>query len=364
MRILHVLAPAPCGGLERVVTGLTSGLCARGHDVHVAAVLDEVDADEAHPFLRGLRAQVHVVRACGRAYGREVAAVDELRRRLHPAVVHTHGYRADVLHGRRNGSPVITTVHGFTGGGARIRIYEALQRRAFRRFDAVVAVSAPLAESLRTAVGGGRLHVIPNAWTSSAPPLPRDEARARLGIESAAPVIGWVGRLSREKGPDVLLDALARIPELPWTASVTGEGPEGHALRRRAGKSGIAERVRWHGAVPRADLLHAAFDLFVLSSRTEGTPMALLEAAAAGVPVIASAVGGVPHVFGTEEARLVPPDDPAALASAIAAALTDPAAAAQRAHAARRRLEVAFSADGWLDAYESLYASLAPPRPC
>ena len=361
MRILHVLAPAPYGGLERVVTDLTAGLAARGHEVHVAAVLDD-ESDPEHPFLRGLRVQAHVVRASGRAYGREVAAVDALRRRLHPAVVHTHGYRADVLHGRRNGSPVATTVHGFTGGGARIRVYEALQRRAFRRFDAVVAVSAPLAESLRTRVDAGRLRTIPNAWTPSAPSLPRHEARARLGIGPAAPVIGWVGRLSREKGPDVLLDALARISGLPWTASVVGDGPEGHALRRRAARQGIGERVRWHGAVPGAGALHAAFDLFVLSSRTEGTPMALLEAAAAGVPVVASAVGGVPHVLGGGEARLVPPDDPAALASAIAAVLADPAAGAERARAARRRLATAFGPGPWLDAYESLYASLAAPR--
>lgn len=357
MRILHVLAPAAYGGLERVVTELTAGLAARGHDVHVAATVD--GAGSEHPFVRGLRVQAHPVHAPGRAWLQEVAAVDDLRRRLHPDVVHTHGYRADVLHGRRNGAPVATTVHGFTGGGARNRVYERLQRLAFRRFDAVVAVSAPLAERIRAAVPGGRVRTIPNAWTPTGPPLPREEARAWLGIGVDEFVAGWVGRLSREKGPDVLLDALARVPGV--RASFVGDGPRAAALRSRARRLRVADRVRWHGVVPGAAALYAAFDVFVLSSRTEGTPMALFEAMAAGVPVIATRVGGVPDVVGPLEARLVPPDDPRELAAALTAVRDSPTASRTRADAARRRLHSAFGAAGWLDAYESLYASLAPP---
>jgi glycosyltransferase involved in cell wall biosynthesis len=356
MRILHVLAPAPYGGLERVVTELTAGLAARGHDVHVAAAV-EGDA-AAHPFLRGLRVQAHPVDAPGRAWLREAAAVDALRRRLRPDVVHTHGYRADVLHGRRGAGPVASTVHGFTGGGARNRVYEALQRLALRRFDAVVAVSAPLAERLRAAVPSRRVHTIPNAWCG-APVLSREEARARLGLPADAWVVGWVGRLSPEKGPDLLLDALARVSGLPWTASVLGDGPRAGALRIRARGLRIADRVRWHGAVAGAAALYPAFDLFVLSSRTEGTPMALLEAVAAGVPVVAAAVGGVPHVLDPAQALLVPPENPAALAAAIAAVHAGPAAAADRARAAHARLGTAFAPGRWIGAYESLYAALA-----
>ena len=368
MRVLHVVAPAPYGGLESVVTELTAGLAGRGMDVHVAAVVDG-DAD-GHPFLGRLRVETHTVAAPGRAYLREVVAVDALRRRLRPDVVHTHGYRADVLHGRAArsaGAPVATTVHGFTGGGARNRVYEALQRRAFRRFDAVVAVSAPLAQRLCASVDAHRLRTIPNAWTPGDPPLSRDEARARLGIGPDAFVAGWVGRLSREKGADLLLDALPLLPGV--TASFLGDGPESASLRARSGRLGIGERVRWHGAMPGAAALYAAFDVFVLSSRTEGTPMALFEAAAAGVPIVASRVGGVPYVFGEREAQLVRPEDAGILAAAIESVRHAPVAAAHRARAARERLAGAFGPAPWLDAYESLYESLAAgpgarkPRP-
>ncbi|HYR08808.1 MAG TPA: glycosyltransferase family 4 protein [Longimicrobium sp.] len=357
MRILHVLAPAPYGGLERVVAALTAGVAARGHEVHVAAVLD--GGAEGHPFLRELRVPSHVIPAPGRAYGAEMAAVDELRRRLRPDVVHTHGYRADVLHGRpaaATGTPSATTVHGFTGGGVRNQVYEAMQRLALRRFDAVVAVSEPLARQLRVTVPGDRVRTIPNAWSPAEPPLPRGEARARLGIGAGEFVAGWVGRLSPEKGADVLLYALRALPGVH--ASFLGDGSDAAALRAHAARLGVADRVRWHGPVPGAAALYAAFDVFVLSSRTEGTPIALFEAIAAGVPVVAARVGGVPHVVGPVEAWLVPPDTPAALAAALAEVRASPRAARARVDAARRRLESAFGCGPWLDAYESLYASL------
>ena len=357
MRILHVLAPAPYGGLERVVAALTAGVAARGHDVHVAAVLD--GEGEGHPFLRELRVASDVIRAPHRAYGAEMAAVDALRRHLRPDVVHTHGYRADVLHGRpaaATGIPSTTTVHGFTGGGVRNQVYEAMQRLALRRFDAVVAVSEPLARQLRVTVPGDRVRTIPNAWSPAEPPLPRAEARARLGIGDGERVAGWVGRLSHEKGADVLLDALPALPGLH--ASFLGDGADEVALRARVARLGVADRVRWHGAVPGAAALYAAFDVFVLSSRTEGTPIALFEAIAAGVPVVAARVGGVPDVVGPVEAWLVPPDDPARLAAALADVHASPDQARGRADAARRRLEAAYGCGPWLDAYESLYGSL------
>ena len=370
MRVLHLLAPAPWGGLERVVGSLASGLAARGHEVHVAAVLEPDGPPERHPFVARLARQgvaVHPVVVPGRAYLRERAQVAALCRRLAPGVAHTHGYRADVVDAgaaRAAGVPVAATVHGFTGGGgARGWAYEALQRRALRSFGAVAAVSRPLAERLRRAgVADGRLRVIPNAWDGGGPAPGRAEARARLGVPPGAFHLGWVGRLSREKGADVLLDAVARLSdEADVVVSVIGDGPEGAALRRKAEALGIGGRVRWHGAVEEAGALFSAFDVFVLSSRTEGTPMVLLEAMAAGVPVVAARVGGVPDVVGEAEAWLAPPEHPAALARAIGAVRRRPRLAQERARLARARLEARFGADAWLSAYEEMYAALAPP---
>jgi glycosyltransferase involved in cell wall biosynthesis len=142
-----------------------------------------------------------------------------------------------------------------------------------------------------------------------------------------------------------------------------GDGREAGALRARAERLGVAGRVRWHGAMDGAAALFPGFDAFVLSSRTEGTPMVLFEAIAAGVPVVATRVGGVPDVVGEAEARLVQPEDPAALAAAVDDVRRGPDAAARRAAAARARLEARFGADAWLAAYESLYAGLAASSP-
>ena len=111
--------------------------------------------------------------------------------------------------------------------------------------------------------------------------------------------------------------------------------------------------------------MFAAFDVFVLSSRTEGTPIALFEAMAAGVPIVATRVGGVPDVVSPLEAALVPAEDPVALAAEIRAIYRDPATGQRRARAARARLERDFSVAPWLDRYEAIYrlVSAGVPAP-
>ncbi len=148
MRILHLLAPARVGGLERVVQGLAGGLHNRDHSVMVAAVA--AGDDELSPFLEPLIRKglgVREIRVPHRAYLRERGQMVEVCRELRPDVLHTHGYRPDVLArgpAKQLGIVTVTTVHGFTGQGWKNRLYEALQVRAFKKFDAVVSVSEPL----------------------------------------------------------------------------------------------------------------------------------------------------------------------------------------------------------------------------
>jgi glycosyltransferase involved in cell wall biosynthesis len=125
----------------------------------------------------------------------------------------------------------------------------------------------------------------------------------------------------------------------------------------------ISSRIRWHGVVPNAAALFPAFDAWILSSRTEGTPIALLEAMAAGVPAVVTAVGGVPDVVSAREATLVAPDDAGALAQAVEAVLADPAGARRRAEAARERLRAEFDPDQWLEAHVERYRALLAPTP-
>lgn len=361
--ILQVLAPGDVGGLERVVEYLVAGLVRRGHDVHVAAVLEAGCTEpDSLRSLRETRAAVHPLPIQGRGYRRERIAIDALCRTLHPTVVHTHGYRPDVLDAgvaRRLGIPVVSTAHGFTGGTWKNRCYQWLQRRAWRRFDAVVVVSRALGDQLaRDGVPQQRIHIVPNAWGGEPNGLERAMARQVLDIPDGRFHVGWVGRLSSEKGADVLIDALAYLRDMPLTTSVIGAGRNGWALRQRASALGVNDRLVWHGNVSDAGKLFKGFDVFVLSSRTEGTPMALFEAMAAEVPVVASRVGGVPDVVSETEALLVPPGDTRALAAAIRAVWRDPVGAAIRAGAARERLARDFGIEPWLDAYEAIYARL------
>jgi glycosyltransferase involved in cell wall biosynthesis len=367
MIILHVLAAGEVGGLERVVRALATGQRGAGHRVAVAVVLEPGHSE--HPFVRSLDGQdleVVPIQVARWSYFAERAVIADLCRGLRPDVVHTHGYRPDVVDSgvaRSRGIAIVTTVHGFTGGGWKNRLYERLQRRAFRRFDAVVAVSRPLGEALvRDGVPGDRVCVIRNVWDGANNVLDRPAARRALGVPDTGFRIGWVGRLSHEKGPDVMLEALALLADAPVRLSMLGDGERRTDLQAQAGTLGVTERTTWHGTAPDAAPLFPGFDVFVLSSRTEGTPMVLFEAMAAGVPVVATAVGGVPDVVSAAEATLVSPDDPAGLAAAVRDTLTNPAAAHARAWAARQRLEREFTFQPWLERYEALYGAVRRRR--
>ena len=368
MQVVHILAPGPVGGLERVVTTLAAGQRASGSDVRVVAVLDEGVREPASLLaLEDGGVPVEPVALPARAYRLERRRLGEVLRRLGSTeLVHTHGYRADIQGGavaRRLGIPTVTTVHGFTGGGLKNRLYEWLQRRAFRRFDAVVAVSKPLGETLVLAgVSSGRVHVIPNAAPSLGAALDRVEARRELGLPSVGFTIGWVGRLSLEKGPDILVEALALLPA-DVTAVMIGDGRAGPALRRLAAERRVGERIRWCGLVSDAGRLFRAFDCFVLSSRTEGTPIVLFEAMATDVPIVTTAVGGVPDVVSERDAVLVRPEDPQALAEAVLNVRNDPAAARARAAAAHQRLEAERGVAPWVVRYEAVYRRLLHVNP-
>jgi len=365
VKILHVTAPAPVGGLERVVLGLVSGLQRAGHEPRVAAILDPGVTD--HPLLRALETAgvpAHPIHVAGRQYAMERARIEEIGRAHGVEVMHTHGYHPDVIDGsvaRRIGVPVVSTVHGFTGGGWRNRFYEWLQIRAYRRFDGVIAVSAPIVD--RVTAGGvapARVHHLPNAWVElpGVKVLDRTAARDALGVPRGGVRIGWVGRVSPEKGPDVMIEALAHLKRPHVQLSMVGDGPALKHVQAQAKQLGVDGQVTWHGLVADAGRLLAACDAVVLSSRTEGTPIILFEAIAARVPVVTTAVGGIPAVVSEREAVLIPPEDPAALARGIMRALDDRAGALARATAASERVAFKFAVGPWIERHVQLYAAL------
>lgn len=365
LAILHVLAPADVGGLETVVRSLALGHSAMGHSVEIAAVLNT----PASPFVQEARDSgivVHIVESPARSLIPERRAVQTLLASKHFDVLHSHGYRSDILNlgiARRMRVPSVTTLHGFSATDSRARAYEWLQLRGARKASAIVAVSTNVADKVRAS--GARsesVHLIRNAVGSTSPLASSEDARARLHLGGEFN-IGWVGRLSAEKGPDVMVDAMSYLSDLPVALSFVGDGPDRSRLGERARRLGIGELVLFHGNVPRAGELLRAFDLLALSSRTEGTPMILLEAMAAEVPIVATRVGGVPDMLSPAEALLADPEDPKALSLAIRAALLNPEASRERAVRAHSRLISDFSSDAWLVRYEELYRSIQPTSP-
>ena len=328
LSVVHLCTPARVGGLERVVQGLAIWTAKAGHPVTVMAVSGP--GTDLGEFLAPLeRAGVPVVRveSAGRRYLAERRVVREHLRQMKPDVLHTHGYRCDLLHGgpaRRLGIATVSTLHGSSRMGGLSHLFEWLQERALTRFDAVVAVSEPLRQRLLArGVPEERLHLIPNGWVPPAEYLDRETARRELRLPQDRMIIGWIGRLIPIKGCDVFLKALANLhPDTPaWHGVVMGDGPERAALEEQAGLLGIMDRVTFAGSVPEAARVVKALDLFVLSSRSEGTPMTILEVIGGGVPVVATAVGGVPQLLEDLKAgTLVTPQAPDELAVAITAA--------------------------------------------
>lgn len=366
LTILHLLAPAPVGGLQTVVATLAAAQRRAGHRVIVAPTLSTPSEGEHFlASLEGADLEIESLDVPRRAYLRERSLIRDLCRTRNVSIVHTHGYRSDIVGGhagRASGIPIVTTVHGFTGGGWRNRTYEAVERLAFRRFDAVVAVSRPMAEGLRASgVPAATLHIVPNALAPHPAPLDRDAARRALGLPGDAIVAGWVGRVSREKGVDVFIDAVATLADCGIHAAILGDGPERPGEEARA-RVVAPSRFFWPGVVPDAPRYLAAFDLLVMSSRAEGMPMVLLEAMDAGVPIVATHVGGIPDMLSPNEALLVQPDDPAAVADAMRAACANPAASAARALAAQQRQRAEYAVGPWSVRYESIYRDLLAAR--
>jgi glycosyltransferase involved in cell wall biosynthesis len=351
MRVLHVITSIARGGAEHHLLMLAGGLAARGHQVSVAALKPPAELAEA------FQARGVATHALGlRRYG-EIAPVRRLRALIaaeQPDLVHAHLPPAELyarlaLLGRS--TPLIITRHN-DERFAPVRFERALSRWCSARARKVVAISDAVARWSSTDPRGpgldpGRLTVIRYAL-AEAPP-----ARPAPDLAGDGPLVMAVARLVPQKGLDVLLEAFACIPP-PARLAIAGEGVLRPVLAARIARPDLAGRVELLGA--RADIpaVLAAATLFVLPSRWEGFGLVLLEAMAAGRPIVASQVSAIPEVLG-EAGVLVPPDNPAALAAALGALLADAPRRALLAAAGRARLARHFAPETMIAATEALY---------
>ena len=273
----------------------------------------------------------------------------------------------------------LTRRHGVEGDKIRVipngvespRPMEASAREALRAAWGAGAGAPAAAEAgARAALDSGA----PTALDSGAPTAL--DSGARTALDTGAPtgvngagetMIGIVGRLTPRKGHRLLLEALARIsrerPGLSWRLVIVGEGEDEEALRRLAGELGLARRITWLGQRPDAPGLMAALDVFVLPSTVEAMPLTILEAMAAGVPVVATSIFGVPEiVFEGESGLLVPPGDALALARALTVLLENPELRRRFGEAGRRLHRSRFTVDRMAEETARVYRDDAPAR--
>jgi len=273
------------------------------------------------------------------------------------AVVHAHGSRGALYAGLaalRLGVPLVW----------HLRIDEPdprLDPLLVRLASAIVANSAATSARLGAGpVAAGKVTIVPNGVDLDrfAPRPPDPALREALGLDPALPLVGFFGRLEHGKGVDVLLEAAARVhTKLPSAFLVVGEGPLGKRLAARAAGDGLP--VRFAGRRDDVPELMRLCAVVVLPSRREAFGRVLIEAMATGVPVVATSVGGIPEVcVDGVTGLLVPPDDPEALAVAIALTLTDQAATAARVAAAAADVRARFDLAAHAAGVQAVYARM------
>jgi glycosyltransferase involved in cell wall biosynthesis len=246
-----------------------------------------------------------------------------------------------------------------------------VQRWSWSRVDCLLSVSTRLAERMAHDIGfpPERVRTIHNgvelARFTGRPS--RADARAALGLPSDAPVVGTLGRLVAVKDHATLLDAAARLSRegLNPFVIIAGDGPLRRDTEERAVALGIAPRIRLLGHRKDVETVLAALDVFVLSSRSEGLNNTILEAMAAGLPVVATRVGGADEmVIDGVTGLLVSPGSDEALAAALRRLLANAGQAAAMGRAGRARVERDFDLVKTVQKYERLYRTLAHERGC
>ena len=296
-QVVHLLSSGGFYGLERMLLD---------HCLHVPASHQVWLLDGPDSLLQRFATAGVDIRRCGGGPRELLRAV----RQTGPGLINAHGFKGLVLGwlaACRFGLPLVATQHGFTPSNRKQRLYTWLTLQLCRtpQVKSVVCVADSIARLLRRAgVRESKLHVLPNGLPASAA-----SAAGRPPQAPPAPLLGFVGRLSLEKGPDLFVElAIALCARHPALSVVLlGEGPQRGELEARIAAAGLSRRILLPGYQDNmADWL-GALDALVLSSRTEGTPMVLLEAMQLGTPIAAFAIGGIPDVLTDEQSALLSP---------------------------------------------------------
>lgn len=379
LRVAYILTPITFGGLEKVSLNFLSNFDREQIDLHLIAL---VRPWEDLPFLLEEARRLEIAHST-----LPVAVhprVDPVRifrviwalyRKLHQQrfdLLHTHGYFADICGvpvARLCRIPALSTCHGYIDTDRKLQLYNRLDRWALKLCSRVIAVSDEIRDGLKKhGIDEHKINVVTNAV--SVPPSTtqgnRDSRsfRHQQGISPQAFVFTFVGRLSEEKGLTYLLDAFSRLVQrAPHGRLVlVGDGPQRNLLEQRVAELDLQRQVTLTGFQTQISPWLSLTDCFVLPSLTEGTPMALLEAMAAGVPIIATRVGGVPDVITNGiNGLLVPCADVEALCNGMSQIIVHPELREKFSREARKTVESRYSVQPWCQKILQIYQDISAP---
>ena len=367
LRILHVVR-APVGGIFRHILDVANGQIAHGH--HVGIVADSITGGErADIALKEIepRLKLGVQRV---AIGREPRFSDfsvwlqivRLIWKLKPDVVHGHGAKAGAyvrLRRRSKNKIRIYTPHGgslhYPLNTLKGNFYSRLERALMNSTDLFLFESAFARDTYQRTVGtpAGLVRCVFNGVTA-------EEFEPVVKADDATDLV-YVGEFRHIKGADLLIDAVARLRAdgKPVTLTLGGDGEEFEKLKQQVKRLSLGDAVRFIGHV-KARFGFSKGSLLVVPSRGDSMPYVVIEAAAAGIPMIAANVGGIPEIFGPLTDALFAPSNAGAMAEAIKASLDNPAATQARAEQLRERISAHFSqnamVEGVLAGYRDAFA--------
>jgi len=362
IRVLEVVASLRRAGAERVAVSLACGLDRGCFETEVVSLFDAFP-EGFEPALDAASIRAHHL---GKRPGLDVRMFPRLARIMQsfrPAIVHTHSYVLRYALPARlssGGGPVVHTVHNLASREAG-RVGTWIHRIAMRAGVDSVAVSEQVARSFVELYGRPPAIVIPNGIDLSRFQPGGQSWKLANGFADGDRLIVSVARLDPQKNPLGFIDAFARAlaTEPQWRLLLVGDGSLRQEAEARAESLGLGARVHFLGVRPDIDALLPECDLFALASNWEGMPIAVVEAMAAGLPVAATAVGGVPELVGHgATGLLVPPGDTPALADALALLARDPVLRRELGRAARERAQC-FGLDRMIGAYAQLFERLA-----
>lgn len=373
MRIVHLIHSEGVYGAELVLLYLAREQQRAGHVSLIGSIRDPgtpQTAFEARATHLGL--QIIPIRIAPRPTPGVVRAFLRVIAELRPDVLHSHGYKPDILLGflaRRTRGPMVTTLHGWSRAPnfTALWLYEQLDRMAIRQLDIVALVTRQmldlpavrrLAPTRRRVIENGIPPLatrLADLATLNVPPLPAE----LVEFTARRPTLVAIGRLAPVKGFLSLLQAFGLARKRCGASHqllIVGEGPQRQALTAYIASVQLKDEVRLAGYVQGADRLLSVAAGFVMSSRTEGMPLVLLEAMQWGVPILATAVGAIPDLLdGGRRGILVPPNDLTALVDGLSSMLSSTSATGLADDAARGQECIRFSSARMHEEYLAAY---------